>query len=371
MRTTAALLALAVLSPIAAQQRETAVAEGVALFQIKSELLTMFWGRDIMMEAGLVLPPDHDPEKKWAVCYNIHGFGGDHRVAWMHRRSLQSQMQDNDYPRLLYVYLNASCPLGHHEFADSANNGPWGEALVTEFIPALEARFGGDGTPAGRFLTGHSSGGWSSLWLQVTYPDFFGGTWSTAPDSVDFRDFTGIDVYGDQNAYFDANGVERPLMRRGGKWATTFRQFTIVEARTREYGGQIASFDAVFSPRGDDGRPMRMFDRETGEIDPDVAKAWQRYDISLILVRNWPRLGPRLAGKIRVYCGLEDTFRLEGAVKLLQHELEELGSDAEVILLPGRDHGSLYAAHPEHWPNGMMDRIHREMWQQYSATRRP
>ena len=216
---------------------------------MKSELLSKFWGRDIVMQAGVVLPPDHDPQKKWAVCYDIHGFGGNHRVAWMHQRSLQSQMKDNDYPHMLYVFLNGNCPLGHHEFADSANNGPWGEALTTEFIPALEAKFSGDGRPAGRLLTGHSSGGWSSLWLQVTYPEFFGGTWSTAPDSVDFRDFTGIDVYGDDNAYFDSEGNERPLMRVGGKWTRTFRQFSVMETRTRDYGGQIASFDAVFSPR--------------------------------------------------------------------------------------------------------------------------
>ena len=97
-------------------------------------------------------------------------------------------MVEREYPRLLYVYLNAQFPLGHHEFADSVNNGPWGKALTTEFIPQLEAKYGAAATPAGRFLTGHSSGGWSSLWLQVNYPEFFGGVWSTAPDPVDFRD---------------------------------------------------------------------------------------------------------------------------------------------------------------------------------------
>lgn len=340
----------------------------IQLFRSRSALLSAFWGRDIFHEAGVVLPPDHEPGKpgrSLPVCYNIHGFGGSHRAAWHAGPELIERMRKGESPRMLYVFLNASCPLGHHELADSVNNGPWGQALVTELVPALEKDLGGDGRPEGRFLTGHSSGGWSSLWLQVAYPDFFGGVWSLSPDPVDFRDFSGVNIYADASAYFANDGTEIPLVRKGDGWAMTIQQYCNQEVMQQRHGGQFASFDAVFSPRGEDGQPMPLFDRTTGKIDFAVAKAWEKYDISLVLRRNWAALEPALRGKVHVYCGLSDTFRLEGAVKLLKADLEKLGSDAEILLVEGRDHGSIFAPHPQLWPKGLMERVHREMRERY------
>ena len=346
--------------------------ERVKLFEMQSQLLSQFWGREIRMQAGVVLPTGWSPDSKetWPVCYNIHGFGGSHRSAMRQGRRLTQAMDAGKYPRMLYVFLNATCPQGHHEFADSVNNGPWGKALMTELIPALEQRFRAVGKPHGRFLTGHSSGGWSSFWLQITYPDSFGGTWSTAPDSVDFRDFTGINVYEWKNAYTDPEGDPIQLMRRGKRWVMTIQQYVEREHARKSYGGQFSSFDHVFSPRGEDGRPMPLFDRKTGRIDPFVARSWEKYDIRLILRRNWKTLGPKLQGKLRIYMGTLDTFRLEGASKLLKQELAELGSDARILLVEGRDHGSLFRPHPTHWPQGMMQHIHEDMWRTFKNSRK-
>jgi S-formylglutathione hydrolase FrmB len=279
-------------------------------------------------------------------------------------------MMTSGYPRMVYVYLNAACPLGHHEFADSVNNGPWGKALTEELIPALEHQFAAGGNSDARFLTGHSSGGWSSFWLQVTYPDFFGGTWSTSPDSVDFRDFTGIDVYRFQNAYTDPDGKEIQLMRNKGEFVTSIKQYVTSEVAKKDYGGQFASFDAVFSPRGEDGRPMPMFDRKTGAIDSFVAKSWEKYDISLILRRNWTTLGPKLKGKLHVFVGTLDTFRLEGPLYLLRDDLKQLGSDAVIEFAEGRDHRTVMAPH-KLWPDGLMPRIHKEMRARFDHVAAP
>ena len=155
----------------------------------------------------------------------------------------------------MHVVLDPACRLGHHVFADSANNGPCGQALVEELIPHIEKTYRALGTPKGRFVTGHSSGGWSSLWLQVTYPDFFGGVWSTAPDSVDFRDFQLVDVYEPKvNIFTDAKGQPRPLARKAGKVVLHTRQFSDMEVVFGR-GGQLFSFEAVFGPRGPDGKP--------------------------------------------------------------------------------------------------------------------
>lgn len=341
--------------------------DNVKLFELRSQLLSQFWGRDIKLQAGVVLPPDHRADEKLAVCYSIHGFGGSHLGAMRSGPRLVTAMREHGYPRMVYVFLNASCPLGHHEFADSVNNGPWGRALTEELIPALEQAYHTFGAPAGRFLTGHSSGGWSSLWLQISHPEFFNGTWSTAPDPVDFRDFTGIDVYTSGNAFKDVTGEDIMLVRRDGRFVRSIEQFVRAEVAQRPYGGQFASFDAVFSPRAEDGRPLQLFDRDTGKIDPLVAKSWEKYDIRLQLQRHWPELAKPLAGKLHVYVGTQDTFRLEGAVRLLRDQLAQLGSDAEFVFAEGRDHGTLFQPDPKLWPDGMLARIHHEMLARFQA----
>ncbi len=131
----------------------------------------------------------------------------------------------------------------------------------------------------------------------------------------------------------------------------------------KDYGGQFASFDAVFSPRAEDGRPQKLFDRESGEINREVAESWKKYDICWTLKQHWETLGPKLQGKLHVYVGTLDTFRLEGAVKLLKQELEALGSDATIVLVEGRNHGDVLAPYDKLWPEGLLHMIHHQMWE--------
>ena len=160
------------------------------------------------------------------------------------------------------MVLDPSCRLGHHVFADSANNGPVGRALVEELIPVIEEEYRGLGTADARFVTGHSSGGWSSLWLQVAYPDVFGGVWSLSPDPVDFRDFQRIDLTRPGvNLFTDAGRQAAAAGRAGGKPLLYFKPFSDMET-VMGHGGQLASFEAVFSPRGADGRPRPLWDRD-------------------------------------------------------------------------------------------------------------
>jgi pimeloyl-ACP methyl ester carboxylesterase len=245
---------------------------------------------------------------------------------------------------MIWVFLDESSATGTHEFADSVNNGPWGQALTTELIPHLESQYRMDARADGRFLNGHSSGGWATLWLQVRYPKVFGGTWSTSPDSSDFHDFTGPDLYApNANVYRKPDGSLRPLVRNDGKVIATFEDFARLERVIGPYGGQMASFEWVFSPRGADGRPMPMFDRDTGAVDPQVVAYWRdHYDIAHRLQTMWPQLKPDLDGKIHVIVGTADTFYLDGAAHKLKAVLDGLHAKAEVKFLPGRTHFDLY-----------------------------
>jgi S-formylglutathione hydrolase FrmB len=309
-----------------------------------SAVLSKFYGRPTTVNAAVVLPASYglEPGRRYPTYFSVPGFGGTHR-GWSgaaldgggRRRDPTSRAGEE----FLHVELDPSCPGGHSVFADSANNGPWGEALIREFLPAFEAEFRARAEAGARFVGGHSSGGWSSLWLQVAYPETFGGCWSTAPDPVDFRDFQGIDLYAPQrNLFLDDTGGERPLARSGGQVLIRFRRFSDMERPLR--GEQLGSFEQVFSPRLPNGAARPLWNRETGAIDAETAAAWRPYDLGLKLRTEWPRLRPVLAGKIHVYMGTEDTFYLDGAARLLKRDLEALGAEAVVELFPG-DHGSV------------------------------
>jgi hypothetical protein len=311
----------------------------VKYVRIKSDLLSAFHKRDVQMAAAVALPADYrtQPRRRFPAVYVIPGFGGtirDPSLTLMMRGILDAVSFD-----AVVVYLDADAPTGHHVFADSANNGPVGTALVKELIPAIEKRFRLIPDADARYLTGASSGGWASLWVQITHPETFGGVWSMCPDPVDFSEFQEINVYDPQdNFLYDEDGELRHFSRDGlfGP-AIVSRDFVRMEVVLGR-GGQMYSFDAVFSPRGDDGQPEFVFDRATGRIDPKVAEAWKKYDIRRKLKREWKELAPQLRGRLYLFCGSRDDFFLEIPFMALRDTLEELGSDAYIEIVPGAGH---------------------------------
>lgn len=333
-----------------------------------SPALSAFWGRPIHIRGFVLLPPGYDAKgtTRYPVVYFTHGFGGglDHFAKGI--TSTWLAMSKGQMPPMIWVYLDESSPTGTHEFADSVNNGPWGQALTEELIPHLESSYLMDGNANGRFLNGHSSGGWATLWLQTRYPKVFGGTWSTSPDPSDFHDFTGIDLYApNANVYRKADGSAYPLIRDKGKVVATFEQYTEQERALGSYGGQITSFDWVFSPRGEDGRPLPMFNRDTGDVNADVVNYWRdHYDIAHLLQAKWPELAPDLDGKIHLIVGTADTFYLDGAAHRLKSVLDGLHAKSDIRFLPGKTHFDLYAV-----GNDRTALLKQISWEMYAVAR--
>ena len=310
-----------------------------------SPILSKFWGRPVHMGAWVALPPGYGaPGKTFPIVYTTSGFGGPPGYKRFSTAEIGESMAAGEMPPMIWVYLDQTSPTGTHEFADSVNNGPWGQALTTEFIPWLEQRYSTDGKPSSRFLTAHSSGGWTTLWLQVRYPKMFGGSWPTSPDSSDFHNFTNIDIYAAHaNAYHDAAGKPIPVFRDKGKIVATQEQFNKLERALGVYGGQFASFDWVFSPKGPDGRPMALFDRATGDVDPQVAAYWRdNYDIAARVKRDWKTIGSDLDGKIHLYVGTADSFYLNRAARLLEQAFDSVGAQEDFTFVPGKAHFDLY-----------------------------
>lgn len=325
--------------------------------KIQSQLLSEFWGHPFYIGATVLLPKgfNENPSRRYPGIYiqghfglgapfgftdqdHGSGRGGRGAATGSGRESGaafgRSWMSD-DFPRFVAVTFQHPTPYYDDSYAvNSANNGPYGDALLTELVPYLEQHFRISDVPATRVLTGGSTGGWEALALQVFHPKFFGGTWVFYPDPVDFRRYQMSNVYDDANAFTlpagDWSTIERPLSRdAAGQVTLTMREMSRLEAvlgsRIRS-GQQIAAWDAAYGPVGADGYPRPIWDRLTGKIDKDVALYMRDhgYDLSYNIRTNWKTLGPDLAGKIHLYVGDMDNYYLNLAVYLLEDEMGKL-----------------------------------------------
>lgn len=335
----------------------------IAWIDEPSPMLTRALGRVMRHRAAVVFPPGyHDvthARRIWPTVYVIPGFGGRMNAAREIARLFSIPESALTVPQAVHVVLDPEGVFGHHGFADSILNGPRGAALVRELVPMLEDRYRLVRAPEGRLLTGHSSGGWSSLWLQLTNPDFFGGCWSSAPDPVDFSAFQLNDLYRDENLFTDAEGAERGSFRRPvgpmEKVLMTVREEIGMERAIDPFGASGQQWDAwqaMFGPPDATGSmPRRLADPQTGAIDHALVRDfWSPYDISRVVEKRWSKLDPVLRTKVRVLVGDRDNFYLERAVRKLAAKIETLraatGAKSEeaqierpcIEILPGATH---------------------------------
>jgi len=327
--------------------------------KIKSELLSKFWGRDMYLGAHVLLPAGFDahPEAQYPlVVFHGHfpadfaGFRTEppdaqlecerndaanvdcyNRIVQDEAYSFYQQWTGVDFPRMLIIQIQHANPYYDDSYAvNSANLGPYGDAITYELIPYIEQQFRGLGEGWARFLYGGSTGGWEAFGVQVFYPDEFNGSFASCPDSLDFRHYSSVNIYEDDNAYRmqgDFTTVERPAYRDYlGNISVTMEDenhMELVIGDKSRSGGQWDIWEAVYSPMGEDGDPLRIWDKVSGKIDRDVANYWrENYDMRHILERDWATLGPKLEGKLHVYVGDMDNFHLNNAVYLLEEFLE-------------------------------------------------
>ena len=328
---------------------------------IQSPSLTKFWGRPMYLTAHVLVPagfdthpnahyplmvfhghfPDDisnfrtvppDPNLKPEFSERFH-LAGYNRIQQEEAYANYKKWTAADFPRFLVVEIAHANPYYDDSYAvNSANVGPYGDAINKELIPEIEKRFRGLGAGWARFTYGGSTGGWEAMAPQVFYPDMYNGAFVACPDPIDFRAYTVPNIYKDDNMYAQSGGVlsiERPAMRNYlGEVLGTQRdanyQELVLGDRGRS-GGQYDIWQAVFSPRGADGYPVPIFDKQTGVIDHKIADYWkEHYDLAHIIQRDWKTLGPKLAGKLHIYVGSSDTFFLNNAVYYAQDVLEGL-----------------------------------------------
>jgi hypothetical protein len=335
--------------------------EFVRHIQIRSELLSKFWGRDVFLGAHVLVPKGFDahPQAHFPLMV-FHGhFPEDisdfretppdpnlkpeysnrfHLAAYniieqKEAYAFYQKWTSADFPRFLVVEIEHANPYYDDSYAvNSANLGPYGDAINNELIPEIERRFRGIGAGWARFTYGGSTGGWEALATQVFYPEMYNGAFAACPDPIDFRAYTVINLYADKNAYTlkgEASNVERPAFRNylGEVFATQRDEnyMELIQGDHSRSGGQYDIWQAVFGPVGADGYPKPIFDKVTGDIDPMVAAYWrEHYDLSNIIARDWATLAPKLKGKIHLYVGNGDNYYLTDSVYFAQERLESL-----------------------------------------------
>jgi hypothetical protein len=323
--------------------------------KIKSELLSAFWGRPMYLGAHILVPEgfDEHPEAHFPLAVfhghfpeTIEGFrteppdpnlkpdyserfhlAGYNRIQQEEAYKFYRQWISPGFPRFLVVEIQHANPYYDDSYAvNSANLGPYGDAIETELIPYIEKQFRGIGQGWARFLYGGSTGGWEALAVQMFYPDHYNGSFAACPDPVDFRAYTVVDIYKDKNDYFIEGAhkrVAQPAMRDYlGHVTATQQDANYLELALGTHGRSGEQWDiwqAVFSPVGSDGYPATIFDKVMGDINPEVAAYWrEHYDLSHILQRDWATLGPKLRGKIHIYVGSADTYFLNDAVYYIE-----------------------------------------------------
>jgi hypothetical protein len=335
--------------------------EFVKHVRIKSELLSKFWGRDMYLGANVLVPagfdkhpeahfplmvfhghfpadtsdfrttpPDPDLKPDYSERFHLAGYN---RIQQEEDYKFYQTWIGKDFPRFLVVEIQHANPYYDDSYAvNSANLGPYGDAINKELIPYIEKQFRGLGQGWARFTYGGSTGGWEAMATQVFYPDMYNGAFVACPDPIDFHAYTTINLYEDKNAYAKpgvAMSIERPAMRDylGQTFATQRDEnhMELVLGDKSRSGGQYDIWQAVFGPQGADGYPKPIFDKESGDIDPTVAAYWkEHFDLTHIVARDWGTLGPKLQGKLHIYVGSADTYFLTDAVYFAQDTLEHL-----------------------------------------------
>lgn len=297
--------------------------------KLESPLLSAFHKRPIFLRAGVILPRGYDREtaRRYPLRVHIGGYGSSYTSAQRLMRedgNFRKAWMSDEAPRMILVHLDGDGPLGDPYQVNSANHGPYGDALTKELIPYLERQLRVVAEPRARVLDGGSTGGWVSLALQIFYPDVFNGAWSSCPDGVDFRGFQLLNIYDDANAYLNTRGFERPSAREiTGDVRFTMRHELQLESviglgnAWTMSGGQWGAWNATYGPKGTDGRPVPLWDGKTGVMNQEVAEQWKQYDLRLRLESNWTSLAPKLQGKINVWMGDADNYFLNNAARML------------------------------------------------------
>ena len=327
----------------------------IKMVKLKGDTLSKWWGKTVFEWAAVLLPSGYYeyPDKEYPIYYYVGGGDSDCLSAVMdmkYWKQFADWWMQEDAPQIIMVYLDGKQNRNIYHL-DSDNLGPHGYSLVNELIPYIEKEYRGTQASKTRFIGGCSTGGYGSLALQLFYPETFNGVFSYSPDPVSFTEFTTINIYEDENMFFNASGepnlASQPAQFNNLSWKK-WEEFENVLSPSGTYiesDQALGIWANIFGPKGSKGQPVPLIEPVTGAINKAVAESWSRYDLSKYIVDNWQDIGSSLEGKIYISCNTQDNHYLDRAVRVFEEAISKLENPAPRATIewaPGTGHCSEY-----------------------------
>ncbi|TID15498.1 Alpha/Beta hydrolase protein [Venturia nashicola] len=345
--------------------------------KIRSTVLSNWWGRDVYVGADLLLPHGYqasDTTKRYPVIYSQYhwtgkigafGYGSstpaaaaEFTKAWNNGMIPASEPGGaRKTPDLILVTFRHENAFYDDSYAvNTANLGPWGDAINDELIPHLDKTFNTIAAPYARIQEGASTGGWESIASVIYRPDLFGACFSSYPDPLDFHRHQDIPLYTNKNAYLRDDGVTPIFSIRRFEKGVQINETSVGQENhwelafgtsSRSIGGQWDIWNAVFGVQGLNHYPLEPWDKVTGEIYPEAVELWKPFDLANYITSNWNNrlnLGKVLKNRLHVYVGLHDDYFLNEGVAQFQMRVEEKGGKgwANFTYAEGKGHGGRY-----------------------------
>ena len=145
--------------------------------KIQSKLLTRFWGQPMYIGANILLPRDYDSKRArhqdYPVIWHQTHFPSRNPFGFVEDGSnaFSQFWLSKDAPQVIVVEIRHENPYFDDSYAvNSANLGPYGDAITKELMPAVDKAFRTIDARWARTITGGSTGGWETIAQQVFYP---------------------------------------------------------------------------------------------------------------------------------------------------------------------------------------------------------
>jgi enterochelin esterase family protein len=291
---------------------------------------------------SVYLPPgyDTDPARRYPAILMLssHGNTGQSMLNWRAWDDSLDQQADRlissgECPPFILIIPDTWTRLGGALHLNTPALGNYGDYLLDEIIPYVDARYRTIPTGGGRGIMGRSSGGYAALYHAMMNPGMFGAA----------ADHSG-DAYFEFMAMPDLARLQRNLARLGGLDGLLL---AAAQRGTKEQFFYdtvgILTWAATFAPN--DAAPYGFdlpVDMDTGALREDVWARCKRFDpIELVKDPDHARALHELK-ELFIDCGSYDEYNLQVGARLLSRELTRLNVPHTYEEYPGGHRGTHY-----------------------------
>lgn len=274
-------------------------------------------------DLAVYLPPGYDesPRRRYPVLFDLVGFGGSgaSHVAWrafddnvperIDRLIAQGKMGP-----VIVAFPDCFTRLGGNQYVNSPAIGRYGDYIVREMVPLVDASLRTLPGPRHRGVFGKSSGGYGAIVHGMRHPDVWGAVACHSGD-----------MYFDFCYRCDWPRVLDEIARHGRSVRGFLRSFWGKRKNSGEemHALMMIAMAATYDPDPRAPLGFRMpVDLRTGVMDETRWRRWLRHDPIHMAARHASALR-RLRG-LYIDCGTRDQYHLHYGARILSDRLRAL-----------------------------------------------